>query len=88
MFDIRYSNQAKKFLKNTDKNTAKRILEKIEKLRENPVIHDSKRILNRKEKIFRIRIGDYRVIYEVSYKDNLIKIYDIDKRSRVYRFYL
>ena len=41
--------------------------------------HDS-RIEGYKEKLFRIRVGDYRILYEVNHKGNLIGIVKIDKR--------
>jgi len=47
-------------------------------------LKDVKRIVNRKEKIFRIRVGDYRIQYSVIYEKNLLFISDIDKRSRAY----
>ncbi len=37
-----------------------------------------------KEKLFRVRVGDYRILYEVDYKSNIIGVVLIDKRSRVY----
>lgn len=84
MFDVEYSNQAKKFLKNTDKIFVKRLLEKIEVLREKPIIHDSKMVEGYKEKLYRVRIGNYRILYEVDYKNNMIGIVKIDKRQKVY----
>ena len=44
MFDIKYSNQSGKFLKKTDKILAKRLLEKIERLKEEPIAHDTKSV--------------------------------------------
>ena len=40
MFNISYSNRSKKFLNKADKVLVNRLIEKIEKLRENPIIHD------------------------------------------------
>ena len=84
MFDINYSKQAVKFLKSLDKTPAIRILRRIEKLKHDPVLHDSKIVEGYREKLFRVRVGDYRILYEVDYNDNLIGIVKIDKRSRVY----
>ncbi len=84
MFEIFYSNQASKFLRNSDKVLAKRIILKIERLRTEPITHDTKILEGYKEKLFRIRVGDYRVLYEVDYKSNIIGIVKIDKRSKVY----
>ena len=84
MFGIKYSRQALKFLKSLDKKLVLRILDKVEKLRDEPIPHDSKRIEGSIEKLFRIRVGDYRILYEVDYKDNQIGIVKIDKRGRIY----
>ena len=84
MFDIQYSRQAVKFLKSLDKTLVSRILTKIEKLKHDPISHDSKNVEGYSEKLFRVRVGDYRILYEVDYKGNLIGIIKIDKRSRVY----
>ncbi|MEA2075106.1 MAG: type II toxin-antitoxin system RelE/ParE family toxin [Euryarchaeota archaeon] len=83
MFNISYSNRSKKFLNKADKVLVKRLIEKIEKLRENPIIHDTKTVEGSKS-LFRVRVGDYRILYEVDYKNNLIGIIKIDKRPRVY----
>ncbi len=82
-YSISFENQAKKFLLKIDKPLSKRILEKIKKLKEEPIPHDAKRIVNIKEKVFRIRVGEYRVLYRIE-GNKLIIIFLIDKRSKVY----
>lgn len=84
IFEINYSKQAVKFLKSLDKKLVLRIIHKIEKLREVPIQHDSKTVEGYSEKLFRVRIGDYRILYEVDYKANLIGIVKIDKRARAF----
>jgi mRNA interferase RelE/StbE len=84
MFTIRYSNRSKRFLKKADEVLAIRILEKIEKLREDQIIHDTKTVEG-SSGLFRVRVGDYRILYEVDYKNSLIGIIKIDKRPRVYK---
>ena len=84
MFDVKYSKQAQKFLKNTDKILVKRLFQKIDILREEPIIHDTKTVEGYKEKIYRVRVGNYRILYEVDYKNKLIGVVKIDKRPRVY----
>ena len=71
-------------MKKSDKILAKRVLKKIEKLQETPVLHDSKRIEGSKEKLFRVRIGDYRILYEVDHQNHKLGIVRIDKISRIY----
>jgi len=84
MFAIELSSHAKRFLKKADKQISIRIVERIEKLAEDPFPSDVKRVVNRKEKIFRIRVGDYRVQYSVLYDKNVVFVSDIDKRPRAY----
>ena len=83
MLNIEFSNQSKKFLKKSDRQLAIRIIEKIEVLKNYPVPHDSKRVVG-EASTFRIRIGDYRVLYEVDWNKQLILIDKIDKRSKAY----
>ena len=82
-FDVSYSSRSRKFLKKVDKILAKRLVEKIEKLMENPIIHDTKTVEGSKG-LFRIRVGDYRILYKVDYSNNLIGVIKIDKRRRIY----
>lgn len=84
MFDINYSRQAAKFLRSLDNTDLSRKLKKIEKLKHHPILHDSKTVIGYNEKLYRVRVGNYRILYEVNYKDNLIGIIKIHKRSRVY----
>jgi len=82
-FDIGYSNQAVRFLRKADKLLAARILDKIETLADEPVSHDTKKIHGSKA-LFRVRVGDFRILYEISYEENHIGIVKIDKRDAVY----
>ncbi len=65
MFSIDYSHKARRFLKKCDKNLSKRIVNKIELLKTVPVPHKAVSVVG-EDRTFRIRIGDYRVLYEVS----------------------
>ena len=84
MFDVLYSKQARKFMLAAEDILAKRLLKKIEELRPNPVIHDTKTVQGYKEKLFRVRVGGYRILYEVDFSKNMIGVVKIDKRPRVY----
>lgn len=84
MLEAKYSNQAKDFLKKANKDLIQRIIKKIEELMHNPFPQGIKSVEGYKEKIFRVRVGDYRILYEVDHKDNFLGIVKIDKRPRVY----
>ena len=70
MFDIFLDIPAPKFLK---------------KLAEDPIPHNSKRIIGEKEKVFRIRVGKFRVLYRIDYENYHIVLINIDYRDRVYK---
>ena len=83
MFSLGFSNQSEKFLKRCDRELRERILEKIKKLKTEPVPHNAVSVVG-EERTFRIRIGDYRVLYEIKWNNQEILIAIIDKRSKVY----
>ena len=84
-FTFFYDNQPAKFLERLDKHIATRIKEKIESsLIENPVPQNATTITG-EQGVFRIRIGDFRALYRINYKDKKVIIVKIDKRSRVYK---
>jgi len=83
MFALEFSNQSQKFLKKCGAELRDRILEKIKNLKTEPVPHKAVRIVG-EERTFRIRVGDYRVLYEVLWDKNEILIAVIDKRPRAY----
>ena len=81
---IEYDKQPKQFLKKLDKPTSKRIMDKIDFVFEdNFVPHNAKKIIG-EHGIFRIRIGKYRILYRINYKDEKIIVLKLGKRSQVY----
>jgi len=80
---VAYAAQARRFLKKTDIGTRRRIVQKIEVLSETPIGHDSKRVGGYSEKLFRVRVGRFRILYELN-PNHEIGIIKIDKRERVY----
>lgn len=84
MLKIEFSNSSRKFLKNCDDELYNRITERIKELSLNPYPKDRKRVSGRKEKVFRVRIGSYRILYVVANERNALIISDIDKREKVY----
>ena len=85
MFEILLDIPARNFIKKLDSKNRQRIVEAIEKLSEDPIPHNAKRIYGSSEKLFRIRVGDFRVLYRVDYGEIIIIVVNIDSRKRVYR---
>ena len=81
MLGLEFSGSSKKFLSKCEDGLYRRLLLKMNELCENPFPSDCKRVLNRKEKCFRVRVGKYRVIYVVDDERNVLFITDVDKRE-------
>ena len=60
----------------------KRIFSAIEKL-EDPFSQPYEKVKGRKD-LYKIRVGDYRVIYRVDKKNRVVSVHLVDKRERVY----
>jgi len=83
-FSIGFLKPVQKFVKKLDNQTKLRLQKGINKLAIQPIPHDAVRVEGEKEKVFRIRVGNFRVLYVVHYKEKEITVFKIDKRSRVY----
>jgi mRNA interferase RelE/StbE len=81
MYSIQVEDNAENFLKKLQKKDSKAILKKIYDLRENPF-----RFLKRLhgDKLWRLRVGDYRVIVDVIISGNKIIVLRIGHRKNVY----
>ena len=81
MYSIQIEKNAEDFLKKLQKRDAEIILNKIYSIRENPY-----RFLKRLqgEKLWRLRVGDYRVIVDVIVSMNKIIVIRIGHRKNIY----
>ncbi len=81
MFQIEITETAKDFLKKLQKKDAEIILNKIYSIKENPY-----RFLKRlkEEKLWRLRIGDYRAKVDVIVSMNKIIVVRIGHRKNIY----
>ena len=84
MLPYQFSGQARHFLKQADRSLARRLFAAITRLRTDPFPRDTKRVEGYGEKLFRIRVGDYRILYVVRDDPPMLDIAVIDKRSRAY----
>ena len=84
MLDLQFSSQARKFLKRLDETNWSRIIQKIEELKKDSFHRKVKKVEGRKEKTFRIRVGNYRILYVIFGDKSLLFISKIDKRPRAY----
>ena len=83
-FKINWKISSEQDLKKIDKQYILKILDAIESLTSNPFPSQSKKIKS-SESSYRLRVGDYRVIYQVDSKKKSVIIYYIRHRKDAYK---
>ncbi len=83
-YTIRFSEQAKADLKHVDRVMSKRITARLKWLGENASVVQHSALTGQWKGLYRLRVGDYRILYRVRHDLRLIRIELIDHRSRVY----
>ena len=84
MFNVILAPPAQKFLDKAEAIVCDRIIKKLKDLANEPFPSDCKRVVNKTEKTFRVRVGGYRILYVVVHEKKEILIADIDKRPHAY----
>ncbi len=84
MYEILLASQAERDLKRLAAQEFHRIIPEIKALADMPRPAGCRKLVGSRSD-YRIRIGDYRVIYEVDDKDNKVRIMRIRHRRDIYR---
>lgn len=84
MYKIKYKSKAQKFIEGQSQKSRRQLIKKIEDLQKNPRPPGSK-LLDSKKNIYRIRTGNYRIIYQVQDKVLLVIIAKVGDRKDIYR---
>lgn len=82
MYKILVERRAELDLQNLEKITRDRIVKYLLKLKNSPRLYGKK--LRGSGSVWRIRVGDWRVLYEIYDKTKEVKIYRIKHRSNAY----
>jgi len=83
-FYILFDPKPAKFVKKLDDETKKRIKGKLLKLQDDPFPSEVERVEGYKgEKIFRVRVGDYRIVFDV--EGNSILVLRVGHRKDIYK---
>ena len=84
LYKIFFKPSVEKDLRNLPKTTIKNILLHIERLKQEPYPRQSIKLAGA-EYLYRLRVGDYRIIYSVDQSDKQITIHYIRHRRDVYK---
>ena len=80
---IEYTAAAAKVLQGLDRTLQRRVLARIEALQENPRPATAVKLTG--HDAYRIRIGDYRVIYAIADERLVVLVVEIGHRREIYR---
>ena len=83
-YEITFARSARKELQALPLNVTERILTKIESLASNPRPPGCKK-LSGPTRLWRLRVGDYRIVYDIDDEERLVDISVIRHRSVAYR---
>ena len=83
-YNISFKKSAEKELRSLDKKLISRVLSSIEELSDNPMPPGCRKLVG-SERTYRIRIGDYRVVYVLDHDTTTIEIQKIAHRKEVYK---
>jgi len=81
-YSIEWDPKPFKFLNKLPKEVAMRILRKLDSVKENPF-----RYLEHYEgeDVYKLRIGDYRMLIDIDFENKILTIQVFDKRGRIYK---
>lgn len=82
MFNVEYSTNAKKFLKNMPKRDAEAIVRKITSIKDNPFHHLKKM---QGSSLWRLRISQYRAIIDIVIENNKLLVLRVGHRKDIYK---
>jgi len=83
-FKIAWKVSSEHDIRKIDRQFIPRILNEIASLAENPFPGQAKKLQD-SESSYRLRIGNYRVIYQVNFKKTAIIIYHVRHRKDAYK---
>jgi mRNA interferase RelE/StbE len=85
MYNIVFDKSAEKDLDRLSNDNIKRVINAIAKLENDPKPQGVKKLQATNEDLYRIRVGDYRVIYAVEEAIKIVNVRKIRHRRDIYR---
>ena len=83
MYKLIFKKPAKRFLKKQDKSIKIKIIKKLKFLKENPRL--GKPLVGNLAGLWSLRIGKYRIIYQIKEQELIIFVLNIEHRKKVYK---
>jgi mRNA interferase RelE/StbE len=84
-YEVVYSKSALKEIKSLPNQYVKKVFEKSEMLGLDPRPVGCKKLVGNKEEAWRIRVGDYRILYTIEEQIKVVDIRKVGHRKDIYK---
>ncbi|GGB30095.1 type II toxin-antitoxin system RelE/ParE family toxin [Virgibacillus dakarensis] len=85
MYKLKIDKNAEKYIKKLDSPTRKRILNALIELAENPFADTSVTRMKGYTNLFRKRVGDFRIIFEIDQGSLIVLVLKVGSRGDIYK---
>lgn len=83
MYTIKFTSASQKQVQKLPSNIQNRIIQKIQDISASPRLSGYKKLTGREG--YRVRTGDYRIIYLINDDELVVLIIDVDHRKQIYK---
>jgi mRNA interferase RelE/StbE len=81
-YSLIVTNRFRRSFKNVEKSVQERVFDILSELMEKP--HAGTKLSGELSGLWRIRVGDYRIIYSINEKDKQVILIDVGHRKKIY----
>jgi len=83
-YRVEVDSRAAKQIRTLEPRLRRRVLHEIENLRNDPRPRGCSKLKGRAQPAWRIRVGDYRILYRIHEDQHLVRIYGVLRRDEAY----
>lgn len=84
MYEVAFTPRADRLFAKLPDEVQRRVIRALDELRTNPLPKGAKKLRGLEEALWRIRVGEYRVVYSIRRKKLLILVVAVGHRSKIY----
>ena len=85
MYKLDFSSEGESSLESLDKKTGQRVLDKLKWLIQNINNISPLPLHGKYSGLFKLRVGDWRIVYEVKHNEKIITVHKIGHRKEIYK---
>jgi len=85
LYEVHIPRKAQKSLDSFEFIDYERVFRAVQRLKSDLRPKQAKKLAAQPGSIYRIRVGDFRILYEIDDKNRIVSIHRIDRRDKVYQ---